>query len=101
MLYMFVYPGKLKLGARLLEKSQYVDTTNHTARNTHLLEEENTDKHLKLLLHLVTVRCLSWAGIECRILRNTKETTSSFNNDYMFQMNVTNMWYMYWWYLLY
>lgn len=81
----------MQLGATLFEKSQNVDTTNHTARNTYRLEEENTDKHLKLLLHLVMVHFLSWAGIECWILRNAKETTSSFNNDYMFQMNVTNM----------
>lgn len=51
----------------------------------------NNDRQLKLLLRLLMIHFFSWAGAECRILSNTKETTSSFYNDYMLHMNVTNV----------
>lgn len=46
--------------------------------STYPIEKENKhDRQLKLLLRM---HLFLWAGAECRILSNTKETTRSFNN---------------------
>lgn len=63
---MFVYPEKLKLGATQLEKSQYVDTANHTARNTNLVEEENKCRQAAQALATLshgTFLVMSWDGM--------------------------------------
>lgn len=60
-------------------------------RKTYSVEKKKKKRQAVQALATLTHDTFIFMSPECRILSSTKETTSSFNNDYMLQMNVTNV----------